>query len=73
MNRREFIAAGGTTLLNTMLSTRRLFGTEPARPADAGIAWRRHEASRLFNQVTVAGRPLRNPEEVGGCVMASVS
>ncbi|MEP0843357.1 MAG: hypothetical protein HRF43_11695 [Phycisphaerae bacterium] len=34
--------------------------------APAGIEWKRHDASRLFDQVIVDGRPLVNPEEKAG-------
>jgi hypothetical protein len=65
MNRREFISAGGAALLGTAIGRRLLAsGTQPA--SSLGIAWHRDEGSKLFDQVTISGRPLVNHEEKTG-------
>ena len=63
MNRREFIAVSGATLFGTAFGAGQMFGAEPQRAAGLRISWHCHEASRLFDHVSVQGQPLMNPEE----------
>jgi len=66
MNRREFLAAAGASVLTAHLGSREVRG-EAAGPAAAGeLRWRRHEASKLFDLVTVNGQPWLNPESGPG-------
>lgn len=68
MNRREFISATGATLLGTTLAPGQILDGTPKPASGSGITWRRNEASRLFDLVTVSGQPLLNREEgVGLC------
>jgi hypothetical protein len=66
MDRRGFIRAAGATLLGSTFGPELLLGAEPGPAAGLGIAWRRHEGSKLFDRVTVLGRPLLDPEERTG-------
>ncbi|MBP7933267.1 MAG: hypothetical protein KA354_01350 [Phycisphaerae bacterium] len=66
MNRREFMALGGAAILSATMRSKRLPGQEVEAGGGSGIAWRRHESSKLFDGVAVDGQPLVNPEEKVG-------
>ena len=66
MNRREFVSAAGATLIGSAFGSGRLLGEAPHVAAGGRITWRRREASRLFDLVTVGGQPLLDPQDRAG-------
>ncbi|MDH4239798.1 MAG: hypothetical protein OEW48_09565 [Phycisphaerae bacterium] len=64
MNRRDFLAMNGAALLGALGATQHLFGRKE-NSTGSGIAWHRHEATKLFDRVSWNNRPLIYGEGVG--------
>ena len=54
MNRRQFILAGGATLLSAAIRPGRALGQKAKRAAGSEITWHRHGDSKLFDQQAAA-------------------
>lgn len=68
MNRRQFLSAGGAAFLGTALRPHRLLAQDTRPASSLSIAWRRPEGTVLFDQVTVNGQRLVDPDEgIGLC------
>ena len=65
MNRRDFFATGGVTLLGVLGARQHPLGKEQDSAAGSGIAWRRDKATGLFDLASWNGRPLAYGEGAG--------
>ncbi len=66
MNRREFIALGGTALVSAAIRSGRLFAQQSRPAATVDAEWHRQMRTNIVDRLTVGGRALHYPEEKVG-------